>query len=99
MIRFLTWENVLGLISVATAFFGAFAWYSASVVKRYAAQRDFEHLRRNMEQLAINQAAILKEVDERSDGLEIELRELKIYLLSKMGDTTIGNARREIDRQ
>lgn len=39
---------VLGIISTAGGFF---LYYSGSVRKRYAAERDFQHLKRNQEQI------------------------------------------------
>lgn len=44
----------MGLISFIT---GGILWYKGSVEKRYAARRDFEHLKRNYAQIteAVNQ--------------------------------------------
>ena len=72
-----TIELIAISISVCTFLAGIFAWYSATVVKRYAAQRDFEHLRRNYAQLAENQAAIMKEFDKRCDAIDLALIETK----------------------
>ena len=40
--------------SLITGIVGAIAWYSSKVKKEYAAERDFKHLKRNYEQLAVN---------------------------------------------
>lgn len=48
------------LLGVITAFGGWLAWYASSVKKAYAAERDFNHLRRNYEQLAENQKQMLQ---------------------------------------
>lgn len=48
------------LLGVASFIAGAIAWYRGAVEKRYAAERDFQHLRRNYEQLAIS----VKELDD-----------------------------------
>lgn len=61
---------VVSVISICTFLGGMMAWYSANVQKRYAAQRDFEHLKRNYQQLAQNQAEILDVLDKRFDSLD-----------------------------
>jgi nitrogen fixation protein FixH len=63
---------ILGLI---TALAGWLAWYGTAVRKRYAAERDFNHLRRNYEQLAENQKIILLAMDKiGEDVAEIRYR-------------------------
>lgn len=81
---------LLGLITFVG---GCLAWYSAAVVKRYAAQRDFQHLTRSYEQLAANQSTILKELDNRFDRLDRDIgdvRNQQTILLSRLmpSDTT-----------
>lgn len=44
--------------------------YADAEIKSYAAQRDFGHIQRDLEQLKINTAHITKEADERLDHLE-----------------------------
>lgn len=63
-------EILAAVISTATFVGGILAWYSANVQKRYAAQRDFEHLKRNYQQLAQNQTTILEVMDKRFDSLD-----------------------------
>lgn len=57
---------VLGLF---TSLAGALAWYATSVRKRYAAERDFQHLKRNYEQLAANQGVMLSNFAELDSKL------------------------------
>jgi hypothetical protein len=67
------------LLGVITSVVGWLAWYGSSVRKRYAAERDFQHLKRNYEQLAANQGVIisnLKEVDERLGDIYTEVADL-----------------------
>lgn len=52
------------LLGVVTAFAGWLAWYGSSIKKAYAAERDFNHLKRNYEQLVQNQAEMLKMLEE-----------------------------------
>lgn len=57
---------ILGLL---TSLFGAIAWYGSAVQKRYAAERDFQHLKRNYEQLAANQGTILASLNDTNEKL------------------------------
>lgn len=72
-----TLEVLVLIVSLSSFFSGVIMWYSGRVQKSYAAQRDFEHLRRNYAQLAENQAAILKEFDKRCDAVDLALIEVK----------------------
>ena len=74
---------LLGIISLVTAVLGAIAWYRGSVVKDYAASRDFNHLKRSYEQLATNQAEILKELDTRCDALDRQLLRIESLLIAR----------------
>lgn len=80
---------------------GIVAWYSAAVVKRYAAQRDFNHLTRSYEQLVANQTTILKELDNRFDRLDRDIgdvRNQQTILLSRlMPSDTSGWQQRKPD--
>ena len=52
------------LLGIITAFGGWLAWYASSVKKAYAAERDFNHLKRNYEQLVQNQTEMLRILEE-----------------------------------
>jgi len=73
-------QFVLLILSLGSALFAIVTWYSASVQKRYASQRDFEHLKRNYQQLADTQAQIIKELDSRFDETTLDLRDMKNML-------------------
>lgn len=73
-------QFILLILSVGSALFAIVTWYSATVQKRYASQRDFEHLKRNYQQLADNQAQIIKELDSRFDEATLDLRDIKNML-------------------
>lgn len=77
-----TLETITLFISVFTFMGGLLMWYSGTVTKRYAAQRDFEHLKASYKQLAGNQEAILRELDQRFDQLFLELKELKAHQMA-----------------
>lgn len=57
---------ILGLL---TSLAGFLTWYGSSVKKAYAAERDFNHLRRNYEQLAENQQHMLKMLENIDEGV------------------------------
>lgn len=68
------------IIGILTSMAGFLAWYGTSVKKAYAAERDFNHLRRNYEQLAENQTHILSElndIQENVDECVMHLREMR----------------------
>lgn len=77
------WISLGGLsIGILSLLAGFFLWYKGSVEKRYAAERDFAHLRRNQEQLGDAIAAIDKFLDDRLDEQRVEMKEIKAYCLS-----------------
>ena len=81
---------IMGLASFLS---GLLLWYKGSVEKRYAAQRDFGHLKRNYQQLSEGVSLQAKEMDRRFDQVEADLREIKILLqvqLAKQGDSISG---------
>lgn len=55
--------------------------YSNSQQKRYAAERDFQHLKRNQEQIVSNIAHIAKDFDDRFDEIEKRLNHIDHALL------------------
>lgn len=63
-------EVLAAVMSVITFSGGVLAWYSANVQKSYAAQRDFEHLKRNYAQMTENLREVAEELDRRFDALD-----------------------------
>lgn len=76
------------LLGLGTTVNGAIIWYSNSVKKRYAAERDFEHLKNSYKQYLIleeideTKDTILKEFDDVKDSVLKELVEIKALLYS-----------------
>ena len=70
------------LVGLSGASFAIFARWKASVEKGYAAQRDFNHLQRNFEQLNLNIQQMIKEQDARFDRLDNGQSELRATLIS-----------------
>lgn len=92
-----TLEMVVLFISLVTFVGGCLAWYSAAVIKAYAAQRDFRLLAKNFEQLSQSQESLMRDVDRGNDALMLEIRELKsqvnVLLVKILPDTSLGTVR------
>ena len=89
---------LMGLVATIS---GAIAWYRSTVRKQYASERDFNHIRNSIAQLAqaiADQDKFTEEqlsrLNSRIDTLNSTLTEIKVYLLAKMGDNTIGRGKR-----
>lgn len=70
----------LALFTTAT---GAILWYANSEKKRYAAERDFQHLKRSQESISSGIANLLHELDRRLDVIERDILEIKSFLFRK----------------
>ncbi len=80
---FSDWISLGGLsIGILSLLGGFFLWYKGSVEKRYAAERDFAHLRRNQEQISNALATIDKFLDDKLDEQRGELKEIKAHCLA-----------------
>ncbi len=64
-------------ISLLTFTGGVLMWYSGTIQKRYAAQRDYEHLKRNYEQLTQGLEELAKSQEEGLYDIALEMKELK----------------------
>ena len=86
------WVGLLGSVfGIITALTGFFLWYGSGVRKRYAAERDFNHLKSYYENMSVAIAKMSdlvdedfkdlgKELDSRCDRLDAEVREIKAML-------------------
>lgn len=68
-----TLENIIAIFSIIGFITSALLYYKTRVEKSYAAERDFNHIKRNLEQLSQH----LNLVSEESDELRSEIREIK----------------------
>lgn len=80
-----TAELVAMTISLISFVSGGVAWYSSAVRKSYAAERDFQHLRRNQEQLSAGIAECLKEFEHKHQLTKKELDEIEVQLIEVKG--------------
>lgn len=68
------------VLSAITFIAAAITWYRGAIQKSYAAERDFGHLKRSIDQLSSNMADGLRENDHRLELIERDLLEIKAAL-------------------
>lgn len=71
------------LLGLSTTILGGIAWYVNSAKEKYAAQRDFAHLRRNQEQISQGITMLSDQVDSRLDVIERDILEIRTVLTIK----------------
>ncbi len=70
-------EHIPVIMGVISFVGGAVAWYSAAVKKRYASERDFNHLKRNYESLSTNIASLSDLLDQRLDNITLIMAKIE----------------------
>lgn len=65
-------EHAALVVGVITSIGGGVAWYSAFVRKQYAAERDFQHLKRNYETMRDALSALEDDLDKRLDKVDLQ---------------------------
>ena len=74
------------ILAFTTTLCGAILWYVQTEKKKYAAERDFNHLRRNIEQLTQSIQYQTKELEGQFQKLQRDILEIKIHLgMQKLG--------------
>ncbi len=88
--------DIKNLVSLATflagagsAVWGMVRWYGDGEKRRYAAERDFTHLRNNQEQMKQQIASLAKEIDSLSDDMKTHLAVFNV-MLSQRGESVSG---------
>lgn len=79
------------LIGLGTTLCGVLAWYSSSVRKKYAAEREFNHLRNNQQQIQAGLNDLVQENEERFNALDRQLIEIKAYLIKSLAGPHKGD--------
>lgn len=91
------WVGAIGSVfGILTTVAGTVVWYRTNIRNKYAAERDFNHLKRNYEGLAEafkfqtgemddHFERLARDLDTRCDRLDAEVREIKALLLSQIG--------------
>lgn len=68
------------LLAMGTTSIGAILWYVQGEKKKYASERDFQHIRRNQESISDGLNIIAKDIDEKLDQINRDILEIKILL-------------------
>ncbi len=80
-------DDPIVVLTFALAVGGNITWailfFSNSVKRRYAAERDFNHLKNNLKDLTDNLEILFREFDKRLDYQDRDLLEIKAYLIGK----------------
>lgn len=80
-------NNILAIGSFLLALGSNAVWlifsYSNSQKKAYAAERDFNHIRNNQQQLSHAILTGFEDIEDKLDCLDRELLEIKAYLINK----------------
>lgn len=71
-------ENITLLMGIGSFVGSLFVLYGAAVKKQYASERDFNHLKRNYENLNVNVGALSDLIDRRLDGIELTLTKIEM---------------------
>jgi hypothetical protein len=77
------------LTGVGGGVLGMLRWFSTSERKRYAAEREFIHLRNNQEQMKQSLALLSEEFDEMASDFKTQNACFQV-LLAKSGETVSG---------
>ncbi len=77
------------LAGAGSAVLGMLRWFSTSERKKFAAEREFNHLRLNQEQMKLTLAMMGKEVDELTQDMHTQTALLQM-MMSNSGQTISG---------
>lgn len=72
---------VMGIIGTGLAIGSGCFWYTDSIakkeIKKYAAERDFGHIKNSLLQLTTNLANDFQDIERRLDEIKADLQEIK----------------------
>lgn len=68
------------ILAVTSSLTGLMLWFVNAEKKKYAAERDFQHIRKNQEQTNMALTTILAEFDKRFDIVDRDILEIKMNL-------------------
>ncbi|NEQ47014.1 MAG: hypothetical protein F6K00_27120 [Leptolyngbya sp. SIOISBB] len=84
--------TILGILvsgtSLLTGFVGYLAWQRSKTRKEYAAERDFNHLKRNYESLTVNVEGLWRQTEEFHRDAQRQLDRIELRLSD--GNTNAG---------
>ncbi|AFZ57649.1 hypothetical protein H6G54_22140 [Anabaena cylindrica FACHB-243] len=91
----------LGLVGTLLAIGSGILWIinqkSTAETKKYAAEREFGHIKRNQDQLSTNLANHFQDIENKLDTIKDSLQEIKFYQMNKDWNQS-GGGRGSSDR-
>lgn len=63
-----------------TTLIGAILWYTQSEKKKYASERDFQHIRNNQKNISDSIALLTKDIEDKLDNIARDILEINITL-------------------
>lgn len=67
-------------LAMTTTATGAILWYVQGEKKKYASERDFQHIKRNQEQISIGIDKLTEELEHQLEIMGRDVLEIKIML-------------------
>lgn len=67
-------------LAVVTTSAGALLWYIQGEKKKYASERDFQHLKRNQEQISQGIESLAEDIDHKLEIISRDILEIKMAL-------------------
>jgi len=67
-------------LAMTTTATGAILWYVQGEKKKYASERDFQHIRRNQEQMSLGIDKLANELEHQLEVMGRDVLEIKIML-------------------
>lgn len=63
-----------------TTLIGAILWYAQSEKKKYASERDFQHIRNNQKNISDSIALLTRDIEDKLDNIGRDILEIRINL-------------------
>lgn len=76
-------ETVTLVLAIGGNLTWALIFFANSVKRKYAAERDFGHLKTNIKTLTDNLDFLFKELDRRLDNQDTNISEIKTYIINR----------------
>lgn len=80
------------ILATATTVIGGILWYANAEKKKYAAERDFNHIKNNLKQMSEGITHEFKDLNERFDDIDKELLRIEAYLIRGREERASGDS-------
>lgn len=64
-------------LAIFSSIIGGIIWYANAEKKKYGLERDFNHLKRNQQQILDGLNSLVREIDRRFDSIDRDILEIK----------------------